>query len=75
MHDELPSFASLLTKSCQVTHFKNSRGWIETPDERFFKPEPSRIQFIKGKDKPYIYTERINKGVLYMLYEILKKIL
>lgn len=73
MHDECPSLASLLKRGCQVTHFKNSRGWLETPDGRFFKPEPTKVQFIKGKNKPFIYTRRINTGVLFILAGLFKK--
>ncbi|AEN67362.1 hypothetical protein Entas_4689 (plasmid) [Enterobacter soli] len=75
MKDNIPSLASLLKNGCQVTHFKNSRGWLETPDGRFFKPEPVKVQFIKGKDKPFIYTRRINKGFLHTLAELFKKII
>jgi hypothetical protein len=53
------------------SHTKNSRGWLETPDGRFFKPEPAKVQFIKGKNKPFIYTQRINKGFL-LLAELFK---
>jgi len=62
MHNEGPTMASLLRKSCQVTHFKNSHGWIETPDGRFFKPESAKIQFIKGFHKPLISRQKVNKG-------------
>jgi len=72
MHDEGPSLASLLKHGCQVTHFKNSRGWLETPDGQFFKPEPSKVQFIKGMSKPFVYTKKINKGLLFNLVNYLK---
>ncbi|KFB99662.1 hypothetical protein GTGU_04101 [Trabulsiella guamensis ATCC 49490] len=72
MNDEAPSVASLLRRSGQVTHFKNSRGWIETPDGRFFKPEPSKVQFIDGKNKPYI-SANINKCFLRGIAEFLRK--
>lgn len=75
MHDECPSLASLLKHGCQVTHFKNSRGWIECPDGRFFKPEPNKVRFIKEMNKPFIYTKKINKGFLIALANSLKKLL
>ncbi|EDT6692646.1 hypothetical protein AH716_002308 [Salmonella enterica subsp. enterica] len=71
--DDIPSLASLLRNGCQVTHCKSSRGWIETPDGRFFKPEPNKVQFIKGRDKPYVYTQKINKGVLISLMKLIKR--
>ncbi|ECK8241752.1 hypothetical protein FR257_11950 [Salmonella enterica subsp. enterica] len=69
----IPSFASLLRNGCQVTHCKASRGWIETPDGRFFKPEPNKVQFIKGMNKPFIYTQKINKGVFAALIKLIKR--
>ncbi|OYC61678.1 hypothetical protein RX33_00277 [Escherichia coli] len=48
---QIPSFASLLRNGCQVTHCKSTRGWIETPDGRYFKPEPAKVQFIKGRNR------------------------
>lgn len=75
MNDNAPSLASLLKHGCQVTHFKNSRGWLETPDGRFFKPEPTKVQFIKGKNKPFIYTKKINKGFLFTLAELFKTLI
>ncbi|WP_313627912.1 phage filamentation protein Fil family protein [Kosakonia sp.] len=73
MQSECPSMASLLHHGCKVTHFKNSRGWIETPDGRFFKPEPARVQFIKERNKPFIYAGKIKKGALRTLLELFKK--
>ncbi|HDT1382928.1 TPA: DUF2724 domain-containing protein [Klebsiella aerogenes] len=67
MHDEGPSLASLLKHGCQVTHFRNQNGWLETPDGKFFKPEPNKVQFIKGMSKPFVYTKKINKGLLFAL--------
>jgi hypothetical protein len=49
MHDEGPSLASLLKHGCQVTHFKNSRGWLETPDGRFLSPNRRRFNLSKVK--------------------------
>ncbi|HCM1923081.1 TPA: DUF2724 domain-containing protein [Salmonella enterica subsp. salamae serovar 16:m,t:e,n,x] len=71
--DDIPSFAGLLRGSCQITHYHNSRGWIETPDGRFFKPDPCKVQFIKGRNKPFIYTQKINKGVLNSLIRLIKR--
>ena len=75
MRDEGPTLASLLKHGCLVTHFKNQNGWLETPDGRFFKPEASKIQFIKGKDKPFIYSQRINKHFLVALIEWFKSLI
>ncbi|HED4077933.1 phage filamentation protein Fil family protein [Raoultella planticola] len=71
--ENIPSLAGLLKQGCQVTHFSNSRGWIETPDGRFFKPEPNKVRFIKEMDKPFIYTRKINKGVLSAFIKVFKK--
>lgn len=75
MNQDAPSLASLLRNGCQVTHFGNSRGWIETPDGRFFKPEPNKVRFVKGMNKPFVYTERINKGIVTFLINAFKKLL
>lgn len=75
MHDEGPSLASLLKHGCQVTHFKNSRGWLETPDGKFFKPEPGKVQFIKGMSKPFVYTKKINKGLLFNFVNALRNLI
>nr|WP_314602195.1 phage filamentation protein Fil family protein [uncultured Enterobacter sp.] len=75
MHDEGPSLASLLKHGCQVTHFKNSRGWLETPDGQFFKPEPCKVQFIKGMSKPFVYTKKINKGLLFNFVNSLRNLI
>ncbi|WEJ88455.1 MAG: DUF2724 domain-containing protein [Klebsiella huaxiensis] len=75
MSQNAPSLASLLRSGCQVTHFSNSRGWIETPDGHFFKPEPNKVRFIKGMNKPFIYTKRINKGLLAYFLNVFKNLL
>ena len=75
MNEEIPSLAGLLKNGCQVTHYRNTRGWIECPDGRFFKPEPNKVRFVKGMSKPFIYTKKINKGVLATLARAFKKLL
>ena len=75
MHDDSPTLASLLRNGCQVTHFKNSRGWLETPDGRFFKPEPAKVQFIKGLNKPFMYVRKVNTGIATVLTELIKKLI
>ncbi|EOV8483937.1 phage filamentation protein Fil family protein [Klebsiella aerogenes] len=75
MKDNVPSFASLLRHGCQVTHFANTRGWIETPDGRFFKPESNKVRFIKGMSKPFVYTKKINKGLFDALLKAIKRLL
>lgn len=75
MKDNAPSFASLLRHGCQVTHFANTRGWIETPDGRFFKPEPNKVRFIKSMSKPFVYTKKINKGLFVAMSRIFRKLL
>ncbi len=75
MKDNAPSFASLLRHGCQVTHFANTRGWIETPDGRFFKPESNKVRFIKGMSKPFVYTKKINKGLFDALLKEIKRLL
>lgn len=44
---QCPSLASLLTHGQQITHRQHQRGWIETPDGRFFQPKAADVQFIK----------------------------
>lgn len=73
--DQSPSLASLLKHGCQVTHCRNTRGWIECPDGRFFKPEPNKVRFIKGMSKPFVYTKKINKGLFSALARLFKKLL
>ena len=75
MHDEGPSLASLLKQGCQVTHYRNTRGWIECPDGRFFKPEPNKVRFIKGMSKPFVYTKKINKGLLFNLVNLFRNLI
>ncbi|TPW60948.1 phage filamentation protein Fil family protein [Klebsiella aerogenes] len=75
MKDSAPSFASLLRHGCQVTHFANNRGWIETPDGHFFKPEPNKVRFIKEMSKPFVYTKKINKGLFSALLKVFKRLL
>ncbi|EEZ6655761.1 phage filamentation protein Fil family protein [Escherichia coli] len=70
---DIPSFASLLRNGCQITHCKSTRGWIETPDGRYFKPEPAKVQFIKGRSKPFVYTKKINRGVITTLIKLIKR--
>ncbi|QQU56457.1 phage filamentation protein Fil family protein [Serratia liquefaciens] len=74
MNDNTPSFASLLKHGCQVTHYRHSHGWIECPDGRFFKPEPNKVRFIKGMNKPFVYTKKINKGLFNSLAILLRKL-
>lgn len=68
---DIPSFASLLRNGCQVTHCAATRGWIETPDGRYFKPEPNKVRFIKGMSKPFVYTKKINKGFFNKLIKFI----
>lgn len=51
---ECPSLASLLTKGQQVTHRAHTRGWLETPDGRFFQPKATDVQFIKHCRLPFM---------------------
>lgn len=53
-----PSFASLLTKGQQITHRAHTRGWIETPDGRFFQPKAADVQFIKHCRLPFMTRPR-----------------
>ncbi|GAB2927922.1 phage filamentation protein Fil family protein [Hafnia psychrotolerans] len=75
MSNYAPSFASMLKKGCQVTHHRHVNGWIETPDGRFFKPEPTKVQFIKGMSKPFVYTKKINKGLFASFISLFNKLL
>ncbi|HHR0842553.1 TPA: phage filamentation protein Fil family protein [Klebsiella aerogenes] len=75
MNDNIPSIAGLLKHGCQVTHFANTRGWIETPDGRFFKPEPNKVHFIKSMSKPFVYTKKINKGLFAAMSRAFRKLL
>ncbi|SAH20359.1 Uncharacterised protein [Enterobacter cloacae] len=74
MNEEIPSLASLLKNGCQVTHYRNTRGWIECPDGRFFKPEPNKVRFVKEMSKPFVYTKKINKGLFSALLHFIKKL-
>lgn len=42
MSNNIPSLAGLLKHGCQVTHFGNTRGWIETPDGRFLNQSQTK---------------------------------
>ncbi|NIG88176.1 DUF2724 domain-containing protein [Serratia symbiotica] len=75
MNDNAPSLACMLKQGYQVTHYRNTRGWIECPDGRFFKPEPNKVRFIKGMSKPFFYTKKINKGLFNSLAEFFRKLL
>ncbi|NJC99688.1 phage filamentation protein Fil family protein [Candidatus Erwinia dacicola] len=55
---QAPSFASLLTTSCGITHRRHVRGWIETPDGQFFQPKAADVQFVKGCRLPYMSRPR-----------------
>ncbi|MGK0603035.1 phage filamentation protein Fil family protein [Yokenella regensburgei] len=55
---ECPSLASLLTHGQQVTHHKHHRGWIETPDGRFFQPKAADVQFVKHCRLPFMSRPR-----------------
>ncbi|MCT2388600.1 phage filamentation protein Fil family protein [Erwinia pyrifoliae] len=56
--EQVPSMASLLKHGCQVTHYRHSRGWIETPDGRYFQPNANDVQFVKGRRTPFISSQR-----------------
>ncbi|OAT26558.1 putative phage protein [Buttiauxella ferragutiae ATCC 51602] len=53
-----PSLASLLVQGQQVTHHRHQRGWIETPDGRFFQPKAADVQFINGRKLPFMSRPR-----------------
>ncbi|MCT2387319.1 phage filamentation protein Fil family protein [Erwinia pyrifoliae] len=55
---QCPSLSAMLTHCQAVTHRRHSRGWIETPDERFFQPKATDVQFIKGCRTPFIVRPR-----------------
>ncbi|QHM72979.1 phage filamentation protein Fil family protein [Mixta intestinalis] len=55
---QCPSFASLLNHGQQVTHRAHIRGWIETPDGRFFQPKAAEVKFIKGCRLPFMSRPR-----------------
>jgi len=51
---QCPSLANMLTKGQQVTHRAHQRGWIETPDGRFFQPKATDVQFVIGRRLPFM---------------------
>ena len=55
---QFPSLASLLTQGQQVTHRAHSRGWLETPDGRFFQPKATDVQFIRHRRLPFMSKPR-----------------
>ncbi|MFQ6246977.1 phage filamentation protein Fil family protein [Yersinia enterocolitica] len=73
MNEPTPSIPSILKSHCEVTHFKPLRGWIETPDGHFFKPDPNKVRFIKGMSKPFVYTKKINKGLFNAFARLFRK--
>ncbi|WP_145538477.1 phage filamentation protein Fil family protein [Yersinia kristensenii] len=75
MNEPIPSIPSILKSHCEVTHFKPLRGWIETPDGRFLKPDPQKVRFIKEESKPVIYTCESNKRLKRIICNFLKKYL
>ncbi|UWS30649.1 phage filamentation protein Fil family protein [Erwinia pyrifoliae] len=70
--EQVPSMASLLKHGCQVTHYRHSRGWIETPDGRYLQPEANKVHFIKGMSKPFVCAEKINKGLFSRLLSLFR---
>lgn len=54
MTNQCPSLASMLTKGHLVSHHAHGRGWLETPDGRFYQPKASEVQFIKGRNLPFV---------------------
>ncbi|WP_140920812.1 phage filamentation protein Fil family protein [Limnobaculum xujianqingii] len=52
--NKCPSLSSMLRHGQEVTHCHHSRGWLETPDGQFFQPKVSNVQFIAGRDKPFM---------------------
>lgn len=55
---ECPSLANMLTHGQQVTHRAHQRGWIETPDGRFFQPKVTDVQFVNGRRLPFMSRPR-----------------
>lgn len=55
---QCPSLANMLTHGQQVTHRAHQRGWLETPDGRFFQPKATEVQFIKGRRLPFISRQQ-----------------
>ncbi|EPA9245287.1 phage filamentation protein Fil family protein [Yersinia enterocolitica] len=73
MSEPIPSIPSILKSHCKIIHFKPLRGWIETPDGRFFKPDPNKVRFIKGVSKPFVYTKKTNKGLFSAFARLFRK--
>lgn len=55
---QCPSLAAMLVKGQQVTHHQHQRGWIETPDGRYFQPKASEVQFIPGMRLPFLSGQK-----------------
>lgn len=51
---QCPSLAIMLTHGQQITHRTHQRGWLETPDGRFYQPKATEVQFIKGRCLPFM---------------------
>ncbi|WP_411706352.1 phage filamentation protein Fil family protein [Edaphovirga cremea] len=51
---QCPSLAAMLVNGQQITHRHHQRGWIETPDGRFFQPKSTEVQFIPGLRQPFL---------------------
>ncbi|EPD2924119.1 phage filamentation protein Fil family protein [Escherichia coli] len=41
-----------------MTHRQHQRGWIETPDGRFFQPKAADVQFVKNCRVPFMSRPR-----------------
>ena len=66
--------ACLSTGARLHTSKTHAAGWKHQTED--FLPElRRRFQFIKGKNKPFIYTQRINKDFLLTLAELFKKLI
>lgn len=53
-----PAFSAMLKNGQQVTHRRHTRGWLESPDGRFFQPKACDVQFIKGARLPFMACRR-----------------
>lgn len=51
---QCPSLAIMLRHGQQITHRVHQRGWLETPDGRFYQPKATDVQFIKGRRLPFM---------------------
>ncbi|RQM39143.1 phage filamentation protein Fil family protein [Erwinia psidii] len=51
---QCPSLSAMLVSRQQITHRQHTRGWIETPDGRYFLPDAVKVQFVNGFNKPFI---------------------